>query len=478
MFFKVKIAIIGVAVLIALLLGVYIATVIPLDREVLKESQISVERASRLVERSQELRKYDLIYLAEHIAAQAEFVAGVQVAEEKERRAAVFDAINQYDEKLKNEGRKPDFLGVVDKQGQIIARDLDINNMYGDRLDYRNVKASIQGTASADIWMMKNLMMRAAAAPIKAGTQIVGAVIVAYDFTAAEARIEAEQFGTHVAYFINKGIRASSFTITGEASTEDTSKVEAMNQKLFGVASLPGEKAIAEKKSSDIFEMELQNDRYLAITGPLMLKQSNHSVGYLVLTSLSQAREPLSRIRWMLFIFGVGSILVLVFSLWGLARQFVNGQDNLELGVAEIINGNTEYTFEAVKEFEGLANALNVMIARLLGRPEPGDEDNVEEGWRADVLNIEEPDADATDEELSRHLMAEPEDAYFQRLFQEYFEARRNMSLPTEGITLESFTQKVRANEALLKAKHKCQMVRFVVNTDSGRVSLKTVRFG
>ena len=143
----------------------------------------------------------------------------------------------------------------------------------------------------------------------------------------------------------------------------------------------------------------------------------------------------------------------------------------------EIINGNMEYAFDALQEFEGLANALNVMLARLLGRPEPGEEEEGSAAWRPDMLAIEEISHGVTDVDVQR-LAAEPEDAYHARLFQEYMAARTSAGLSVEGITAPGFSQKLRANEAMLKARHKSNMVRFVVHSSAGQVSLRPIRIG
>ena len=82
-----------------------------------------------------------------------------------------------------------------------------------------------------------------------------------------------------------------------------------------------------------------------------------------------------------------------------------------------------------------------------------------------------------TDVDVQR-LAAEPEDGYYTRIFREYIEARQAAGLSVEGITQASFTQKVRANEAMIKAKHKCSLVRFIVHTAAGRVSLRPIRLG
>ncbi len=76
--------------------------------------------------------------------------------------------------------------------------------------------------------------------------------------------------------------------------------------------------------------------------------------------------------------------------------RFIKPLDKIELGVAEIINGNIDYQFRPVgPDFEGLSNGLNVMLARLLGREEPNEDEPEEEQdetsrWRSDQMLVEE----------------------------------------------------------------------------------------
>ncbi len=76
--------------------------------------------------------------------------------------------------------------------------------------------------------------------------------------------------------------------------------------------------------------------------------------------------------------------------------RFIRPLDKIELGVAEIINGNIDYKFKPVgPDFEGLSNGLNVMLARLLGREEPNEDEPEEEQdetsrWRSDQMLVEE----------------------------------------------------------------------------------------
>jgi len=151
--------------------------------------------------------------------------------------------------------------------------------------------------------------------------------------------------------------------------------------------------------------------------------------------------------------------------------------DQIELGVTDIINGNVDRTFRPVgPELDGLANGLNVMLARLLGRPEPGEEEFDEEGnpiipGRVDFEEGEEKPA--VDPDLA-NLAKESEPDYYKRVFTEYVAARKASGSP-DDVSFENFIAKLKVNEGKLKAQYNCRAVRFRVVTKDGKVSLKPV---
>jgi hypothetical protein len=161
------------------------------------------------------------------------------------------------------------------------------------------------------------------------------------------------------------------------------------------------------------------------------------------------------------------------------ATRFLNPLDRIEGGVAEVINGNRDYAFDSPsKDFEGLANGLNVMLARLLGRPDPSDDelgtsdDGSGQAWGGE-LSV---DASTTGPQTSPELQAladEPEDAYVKRTFEEYIAARKSTNESNEGLTLDGFGQKLKQNEAALMKKHGARMVRFKVVVKNGQTTLK-----
>ncbi len=385
---------------------------------------------------------------------------------------------------------KPAFVGIIGKKGTIIARDMDDDGHWcgsvltypgkdGKKVLFKNIVAALEGIPSTDIWDRGAKVWRVAATPVKVAGKVEGALVIAYEITTAETRKEHDQFGTHVAYFKGKSILAFSFSVQGAVSKEDASKADALRQALF--VGEPGKhvaKSLADQQPSEPFQLTFLNETYDAISGFLPGQSSHQNSGFVVLSSLTEAKKPVNHIRWMLLVMGLFSLIFVLGGMYVITRHFVNAEDKLELGVSEVINGNLEYIFEGKGEFEGLANAINVMLARLLGRPEPGEElDEDESMLDPKVLQIGEADDEDLDSEMATALAAEMEEAYHARLYKEYVDMRQEYGLPTEGLELDYMIQKLKANEALLKAKYKTDRLRFAVAADDeGRVVLKPVR--
>ncbi|PID37992.1 MAG: hypothetical protein CSA65_00820 [Proteobacteria bacterium] len=478
--FKGKVGIAAVIGVIAIVAVMYLLIVLPLDKQLTAGAKQDVTRAAEAVPTRVRYHAYDLVAVAKHAANHSSFAQAIGA---EAKRQEVYNAIQAYDGKLKTQRRKSDFFGVVDEQGKIIARDLNIQDMHGEKLPYEAVTHALAGRATGDVWVMKNRLLRAAVAPIEVGGVIKGAVVVGYDITDAEAKTEAKQFGAQVVYFSGGAVRASSFPKAG-------AEVKAVNANILG-ASGEGPKAVKAGKSSAAFQVEIDGKVYLAVAGPLpapvtvqganakgapqkKMSAATKGGGFVVLASLTDRTAQVRTTRWALVGFMAIFMLFVLLVMWVVAKHFVDAQDKLELGVSEVISGNMDYTFDALEEFEGLANALNVMLARLLGRPEPGEEED-DQSWRPDVLTIGELSSPSAEE---GPLASEPEESYLAELYEQYIAARKGAQLSVEGLTLPVFSQKVKANEAMLRAKHECSIVRFKVSSAGGQVTLIPLRLG
>ena len=184
-------------------------------------------------------------------------------------------------------------------------------------------------------------------------------------------------------------------------------------------------------------------------------------------------------IKVFILLLGFGALGISLVGLYLSHRRMISQVDQIELGVTDIINGNVDRTFRPVGlELDGLANALNVMLARLLGRPEPGDEEFDEEGnpiipGRVEFEDTEGQSAPQTDPQLAA-LAQESEPDYYKRVFTEYVAARKAVGSP-DDVSFENFIAKLKVNEGKLKAQYQCRAVRFRVVTKDNKVSLKPV---
>jgi hypothetical protein len=202
-----------------------------------------------------------------------------------------------------------------------------------------------------------------------------------------------------------------------------------------------------------------------------------------VLSSLTAARGPWAMVPYWILLLGVVSLLAAVGAAVLTALRFIQPLDSIESGVAEIINGNRDYMFTSPgQDFEGLANGLNVMLARLLGRPDPTDDDvgddSAQARWQGEVTIQEVGTTTGQTAAISPEnaaLASEPENDYLQRVFNEYVEARKANNESTDGLAFDGFAAKLRQNEAALKKKYNCRAVRFKVVVKNKQTTLKPV---
>jgi len=308
--------------------------------------------------------------------------------------------------------------------------------------------------------------------------ETLGTLIIAYSLTAVEAQNQQKLLGADVAYFYGDKVTATSFA-RQEGGQEMQSQLVV---PLFtdGLAATALEKGLADLKT-----IEIGGEVYIATAGRLPRFSTKDFpsdypkvvAGALVAMSLSEAMAPLGTVKMGILLVGFGSLIIALLTMFITAKRILGPLDEIELGVSDIINGNLEHHFQPVgSDLDGLANALNVMMARLLGRPEPGEEEYDDDGnivqgasLAFDSEGLSPQDAEAM------ALAQEPEASYWDRVFNEYIAARQQAGESIEGIELESFKIKLRSNENKLKGKYQCRAVRFKVVTKDGKVILKPV---
>jgi hypothetical protein len=485
---RMKIGLVAAIVLVALTLGLNAVVSRELKESVVQDLDTAVSRAQRIHGDVTRLEAMEFENQVADFAHRSAVVGAFDKTDENSRRQAAFEQCEQINAQLRTGGKpKADIVAVIDSSGKVLARDLNVNAMYGEdlRSKFPAVATALSGKAVKDIWTLQNRMNRVAVAPIAQpdGT-IRGALLVGYVLTARDAQVKHDLLGTEVAYFHNGKVHTSSFISegTGENAKEDGNKTQALNQVLFGSPEAYGQQALTKNAPTEVFHLTMDGREYTAVAAPLHGNAFDKTSGVVTLASISDALEPVSAVSAKLIGFGALAILVLLGAVMLTSQRFIKPLDKIELGVAEIINGNIDYQFRPVgPDFEGLSNGLNVMLARLLGREEPNEDEPEEEQdeasrWRSDQMQVEDasgpsgtpaPDANA--------LGQESEPIYYARIFNEYVAALRTQGKPTKGITVQAFTAKLRLIEGGLKQKWKCRMVRFKVNAQGEHVTLKPI---
>ncbi|HUH03340.1 MAG TPA: MXAN_5187 C-terminal domain-containing protein [Kofleriaceae bacterium] len=490
----------GVVTILVLVLTAtaYVVTSSQLESRVKRDVRVRVDKAQELLVNTSFLDSLRLLTNVESLARDENLTTALEAAKEPgateaEVSARAELAFTKYKLEVAR-GEKIDLLAVLNASGDVVVLHLQGESVSvtnpgmwktGSALKYPGFAAALDKAkprAVSDTWNHEGQgLMRIGAAPIRARDgQVAGAVVVAYALGAGAAQKQSSMLGAEVAFFEGEGISATSFRRPQARNEEDTLKREAL-AKALGSAGLVKQALNSQSGFADPVVVTVDGESFVAGAGrfavpsPATEGATGGTIGAVVLISLDDAEAPVGVAKVGILLVGLGAILIAVLALWFAQRRIVHQADQIEVGLVEIINGNLDYMFRPVgNELDGLANNLNVMLARLLGRPEPGEEEYDDDG---NIINPNRLDFDTAlsdkDEEAVK-LAQEPESDYYKRIFDEYVAARASVGV-TGDVTFDGFVTKLRINESSLTAKYQCSAIRFKVAVADGKVSLKPV---
>ncbi len=351
--FRVRVALIA-ALAVAVVTGaVFTAVTSRLDENVTKRVEATVKTAQEQILRSSRLESVDLTKLAADFAREPEFIAALGKTSDDERRQAAYAECEVRFARMEKAGKKAGVIGVVDGRGRLIARDHSLTWRTGDDLtkDFPSLGMALAGAATKDVWDVDGAMYRVGAAAVRGNNgQVLGAVFVGYVQSAADATEEASRSNVEVAYFFSsKGklkIHASSFR-RAEGATESSEERD-LAKLLFEEEKLAAP-TTDKHEATPLFRVRLSGEEWVAATAPLAgnIEQSSTRSGFVVLTSLTQAKAPFMPIGMMVLLVGLVGLIASVGAAVMTARRFLNPLDKVEAGVTEVINGNRDYVFES-----------------------------------------------------------------------------------------------------------------------------------
>lgn len=455
----------------------------------------SIVGQHQLFARSWKLSAHELV---DHVRDRAgtESVVGVFSAlDEDGRRRRAFEAAQAVaawcQDPSRGLGGRPDIVAITDGSGKVIARDTDMNRMFGEVLTTRVPALRTvlgAGEATHDAWRFgdENKVLRVAIAPIRSpeGT-VIGALLVGYDVTSALATEESRLLGRDVAFLIEGRVYASSQSLAG-------SPVTALGRAINGPKRDSLHAAVNGATGSP-FRMMLGSDDYVAVFARLPMMRSV-PIAYAVLANRTEAQGLADTANYILLLMAVAIVVIVAYGFI-VSNAILDPLEDIEEGVLAIINGRHDLRIEVEgEEFGGLAYRINQLVNVFMGVSESDEGGTSEDGGEAwsgldasgagvpptgGKMPAAPPPGGANDpvddETIAGPLAAEAEDAYYARVYSEYVTAKQANGEDVSSVAQDKFVTRLRGQAASLAQKHGVSSVRFLVHAADGQVAMRPV---
>lgn len=474
-------------------LGSYFMVKSSVESAFVDEVDSRISNDEILLSRSVRLTARDLLGEVNDQAEVASMAEVFGALDEARRRDRGFEAAERvarwFGDPARGHGGPPELVAITDDTGHVVARNSDHNRMYGEDLAHElpAVASALRGEPSADGWQKEdeNKLLVIAVAPIRSAEgRIVGTLLVGYDLSNGFASAEASVLGRDVAFVSGDAVYSSSLEGSGQS--------DALRGFLFGDTALAATTAARDGgTASDPWIADLGGTEYVGVIGPLGLPSCHVAAVVLADRSAQHAKAGVTIVILGLMLAG---LLIAIAYGFVLGTSLLRPIEQMEETILAIINGRTDMRIQIESaEFGGLAYRINQLLNVFTGTPEADESGRISRpppasrsfaGSDLESTAAESPasggegsgggEGDA-DPAVAAALAAEPEDAYYTRVFNEYVAAKQAAGENVSNITQDKFVQRLKANEKALVAKHGSRMVRFQVQVAGTQVNLKPV---
>jgi hypothetical protein len=385
-------------------------------------------------------------------------------------------------------GGRPEIVLITDETGRVLARDLDPERMFDTQLTQHLpvLREVLEGRAVHTLWRQRsdNKVLRTVAAPIRsADGRVIGSIVVGYDLSNGFAEAQASILTHGSVGFVVEG---EFYSASGELATLEAALGEEGPFKAAVTA------ALASGQTSSRVEFTVEDEAFIAITGPLPgIDAIPAAMVSVVNASARLERAAAANIVGLLAL--VAGLGVFIYSFL-IGTSLLQPLEAIEEGVLKVINGRTDFRIDIEDgEFGGLAYRINQLINMLTGVEESDEEGHTTSSgtWGAQAdgagaaaaaaaaapaqQQVAGESADGGDANLAAQLAAEPAAQYYQRVFNEYIAAKQAAGEDVSNIGADRFIERLKGQEASMAQKKGCRMVRFQVQSADGQVSLKPV---
>jgi len=444
----------------------------------------------RLLSRALALSGRELLALAEEQASGRPVQDIFGALDEGGRRQRAFEVSQRMSTWLGDPARgprgRPDITAIVDDRGLVVGRDSDVNAMFGVDLGAQipAIAEALRGNAGVAVWesTQDNKALQVAVAPIRSDEgRILGAVVVGYDLSNGLAAGEGEILGRDVAFIWADRVYSSSL---------DGASPQALSAHLFGSAQAATTAARDQATISAPFTVMLGDEEHIGVIGPL--PSSSAHVAMVVLANRTAQISKASPATFILIRPAGVARIVAAYGFF-MGSSILAPIARIEEGILQVINGRMDTRLDIQSpDFGGLAYRINQLLNMATNTEEMDEGGSVaggggKGGWsdqsrEASSVGTEIPASAAAtpaeeeaDPAVAAQLAAEPEDAYYARVYAEYVAAKQAVGENVANIAQDKFVQRLKTNEQSLQKKHACRMVRFQVQTRGTQVNLKPV---
>lgn len=471
-----------------------------LETTLVEEVDSRIASDFELLQRSFRLSASDLAELVDQQADQRALAdVFLTTLDETSRRTRAYEAADRTANWLQDPARRggaPDIVAVIDDRGLVVARNADRNRMYQQSLAaIPAVARALLGETATGIWQKEDeqKVLQIAVSPIVHEGRILGALLVGYDVSNQLALREGQLLGRDVAFLLGDRVYSSSF--------EQGHETEALREHLFGEEGRAAtQAALTQGANSAPFRVHITDIEYVAVTGPAPGSHEGTQLAMVVLADRTSQAAKASPVSMILILTALGVLVVLVYGFL-IGTSFIKPIEQMEEGILAVINGRTDLRIDLQSaEYGGLVYRINQLLNVFTGTPEEDEQGRVSappgQRWTDDgessagmampagaaASGPTEPASGAAaaadepeDPALAAQLAAEPEDAYYARVYKEYVAAKQAAGEDVSNIPQDKFVQRLKANEQGLIKKHSCRMVRFQVQARGTQVNLKPI---
>lgn len=477
-----------IAILVSGLLAFYLVRA-ELNAGLAAEVEDAIAGDQQQFSRAWRLAALEFVDQVRDRAATEPVVGAFSALDEDGRRRRAFEGAQRvaawFQDPSRGMGGRPDIVAITDASGKVIARDTDQNRMFGEVLttrlpSLRTVLSS--GSAAHDAWRIgdENKVLRVAMAPVRNldGT-IIGALLVGYDVTSAIATEESRILGRDVAFLVEGRVYASSASLAG-------TPVTALGNAITG-PQRDGLRAALAGGTTPV-RLTLGSDEYVGTISQLPMMRSV-PMAYTVLANRTAAQALAGTAYYILMLMGVAMVIVVAYGFI-VSNAILDPLEDIEEAVLAVINGRHDLRIEVEgDEFGGLAYRINQLINVFTGVSESddaaGSADSGAEAWSAmdgapQGVPVPAPlpggPNDVIDDaNVAGPLGAEPEDAYYARVYAEYVSAKQALGEDVSNIAQDKFVTRLRAQSQSLATKNGVAAVRFVIHAADGQVGMRPV---